>query len=110
MRIEFSIDISRRWLALAGATVLVATTVATVGLVQAHGGSADLLHACYKDNGQLAWAAAADPCAANETAIHWPKRSIADLQVVKLQTLADSASPKSVTASCPTGTRVTGGG
>jgi hypothetical protein len=111
VRVEFSIDISRRWLGLFGAVVALSGSLVAAAVVQAHGGSADMIHGCYKDReGNLRWVAASDPCLPSEVAIHWPKRSIADLQVVVAQSPADSATTKRVTASCPAGMLATGGG
>src|SRR5688500_16413278 len=49
MRIELTIDVSRRWLLLVGGVLVSVASLTMVGLAQAHSGSTDLIHTCYQD-------------------------------------------------------------
>lgn len=77
MRIELTIDISRRWLILAGTTLLIAASLTMAGLAQAHGGSTDLIHTCYQaEKGSMRWVAPTDTCLTSEKPLDWSKGQV----------------------------------
>ena len=110
VRIQFSLDVTRRWLALAVGTVLAAALLGITPVVLAHGGSQNHVHACYqREKGSLRWVTASQVCLDSEIPIDWPKRGLANVTVV--EATSETSSPTGFTfATCPTGTRLISGG
>lgn len=88
-------------------------------MVSAHnGGDPNLIHACVSRNGSISVVGATEECGSGKTALDWPAApAVPGYVIVKsgprsftCGAVAPSTCGFSVTAICPTGTEVLGGG
>lgn len=99
-------------------SVALVLSVWTAMTVFAHGGDANLIHACVRNNApgggpNVRIVGVNDTCNANETAVDWPAQSgggFDSLHVVTAESVSNNQQVKNVTVSCPAGEVAVSGG